>query len=188
MNKFLNYIYAVDSILLMLYIFLIKEEYVFDFLKHPKIIEIYKIVINYIPYKIIILGIAYLVVLVILDVILLMITPFISNIDKIERETVDEIENATEAYLPCYLGYFFVALSISNFQIFLIIFTLIFFLTKGAKLAHFNPVLILFGYRYYFCKIDGVKNLLITKDKLKNPKNVEYNKLYRINDFTFIKI
>lgn len=188
MNKFLNYIYAIDSILLMLYIFLIKEEYVFDFLKHPKIIEIYKMVSTYITYKIIILGFAYLVVLVLLDAIILIITPFISNIDKIEKGTVDEIENATEAYLPCYLGYFFVALSINNFQIFFIIFILIFLLTNGSKLAHFNPGLILLGYRYYFCKIDGIKNLVITKDKLKNPKDVEYIKLYRINDFTFIKI
>lgn len=188
MNRFLNYIYTIDSILLMLYVFLIKEEYVFKFLKHPKIIEIYKILIIYIPYKTIILGIVYLLILVILDIILLIITLFFSNIDKIEKETVEEIENATEAYLPCYLGYFFVALSINNFQIFFIIFILIFFLTRGAKLAHFNPVLILFGYRYYFCKINGVKNLLITTDKLKNPKDVKYTKLYRINDFTFIKI
>ncbi|HHU0053478.1 TPA: hypothetical protein ACT9L0_000776, partial [Legionella pneumophila] len=46
--------------------------------------------------------------------------------DQISSGSITEVEPANDTYLPVYLGYFFVALSINDFQIFFFIFTIIF--------------------------------------------------------------
>lgn len=111
-----------------------------------------------------------------------------SNIYYISENTIEEIESATDSFLPSYLGYFFVALSISDFEVFVVVFLLIFIFTYKSKLSHFNPMFLVLGYKYYYYKINGVKNLLITKRKIKNPKEVSIDTLFRINDFTYIEV
>ena len=98
-----------------------------------------------------------------------------------------EVELASHAFLPNYLGYFFVALGISNTETFLYVYILIWLFTHLSQALSFNPLFLLFGYQFYFVTgKDGTKIFLITKQSMKSHKDAELTDLRRINDFTFI--
>ena len=109
--------------------------------------------------------------------------------NNISKRSIVSIEQANDAFLPSYLGYFFVALSISNIEIFSLVFVLIGVLVFFSRSAYFNPIFLLFGFGFYYCTTNqGAKILIITKQKLKLPKNVSFECIRRINDFTFIDV
>lgn len=67
----------------------------------------------------------------------------------IDKSSIIEVENANNAFLPSYLGYFFVALSVTNFNT-LILFSLFYlFFTFLSQTLYFNPLFLLFGYHFY---------------------------------------
>ena len=104
-----------------------------------------------------------------------------------DRSVINEIEQANNAYLPSYLGYFFVALSVPFCDTLIFIFVILFLFTYLSQTLYFNPLFLIFGYQfYYLTTVNNVKIFLITKEKLKNPKNLSFPKLKRINDFTYI--
>lgn len=103
--------------------------------------------------------------------------------------TIKELEQASDAFLPSYLGYFFVALSTPSFQIFFLVFGIITVLIFFSRAAYFNPLYFLFGYHFYYATTSAdVKILVITKKRLKMPGDVKFEKIKRINDFTFIDV
>lgn len=100
---------------------------------------------------------------------------------------IEEVELASHTFLPSYLGYFFVALSIPNTTTLIYVYALIFAFTHLSQALSFNPLFLLFGYQFYFVTgTDGTKIFLITKQKMKPYQDAELNDLRRINDFTFI--
>ena len=100
---------------------------------------------------------------------------------------IEEIELASHSFLPNYLGYFFVALSIPNVTTLIYVYAVIFVFTHLSQALSFNPLFLLFGYQFYFVTgEDGTKIFLITKQKMKVYQDAELNNLRRINDFTFI--
>ena len=100
---------------------------------------------------------------------------------------IEEIELASHSFLPNYLGYFFVALSIPNVTTFIYVYVVIFAFIHLSQALSFNPLFLLFGYQFYFVRgEDGTKIFLITKQKMKVYQDAELNNLRRINDFTFI--
>lgn len=107
----------------------------------------------------------------------------------IEVSKIFEVEQANNAFLPSYLGYFFVALSISNFETFTFIFLILFLFTFVSQTHYFNPLFLLLGYHfYYLTTVNNTKIFLITRKSLKNPNDINLPNLRRINDFTFIDL
>ena len=100
---------------------------------------------------------------------------------------IKEVELASHSFLPNYLGYFFVALSIPNTITMLYVYAVILAFTHLSKALSFNPLFLLFGYQFYFVTgEDGTRIFLITKQKMKAYQDVDLNNLRRVNDFTFI--
>ncbi|AWE09322.1 hypothetical protein DCE79_16295 [Lysinibacillus sp. 2017] len=107
----------------------------------------------------------------------------------IEISKIIEVEQANNAFLPSYLGYFFVALSITNFETLTFIFLILFLFTFFSQTHYFNPLFLLLGYHfYYLTTVNRTKIFLITRKSLKNPNDINLPKLRRINDFTFIDL
>lgn len=105
------------------------------------------------------------------------------------KSKVIEVEQANNAFLPSYLGYFFVALSVNNFDTLIFIFLILFLFTFYSQTLYFNPMFLLFGYHfYYLTTLNKTKIFVITRKFLKNPDDVNLPELRRINDFTFIDL
>jgi len=127
-------------------------------------------------------------------VILTQISLFISNwLDKDSIEAtngesaIKDIEEANNAFLPSYLVYFFVALSVPNCETLVFVFLILFLFTFLSQTLYFNPLFLIFGYRFfYLTTLNNVKVFLITKKRLKNPNKLNFPSLRRITDFTFI--
>lgn len=151
-------------------VFLIKDEVAFPFLP-PKLDYI-----SYIVYLMIPMFVAYLCLL-------------LSNhlsVCGIECQ-IKEVELASHSFLPNYLGYFFVALSIPNLTSLIFIYAVILIFTHLSQALSFNPMFLLFGYQFYFVTgEDGTRIFLITRQKMKPFQDANLNNLRRINDFTFI--
>lgn len=111
--------------------------------------------------------------------------------DSIEEEqgvsAIKEIEQANNAYLPSYLGYFFVALSVTYCDTLVFVFAILFLFTFLSQTLYFNPLFLIFGYHFYFLTTaTNIKIFLITRKELKDPSILNFPKLKRINNFTFI--
>lgn len=137
------------------------------------------------------LGEYSLALYVIVPIFISAVCLFLSNHltpDSIESG-IENVELANDSYLPSYLGYFFVALSIPGenmITLYLIFGMLLVFLLCSQNL-YYNPLFLLFGYKfYYLTKNNGIKILLISRRKIKQAKNLKFDNLRRINDFTFI--
>lgn len=129
----------------------------------------------------------YVAIPIVISAICLVLANCLSH-DSIENG-IENVELANDSYLPSYLGYFFVALSIPGenmIALYLIFGMLLVFLLCSQNL-YYNPLFLLFGYKfYYLTKSNGMKILLISKRKIVQVKGLEFNNLRRINDFTFI--
>lgn len=113
----------------------------------------------------------------------------IGQAQPIKVSKVIEVEQANNAFLPSYLGYFFVALSIPYFETLVFIFMILFLFTFYSQTLYFNPLFLLFGYHfYYLTTVNKTKVFMITKKSLKNPNDINLPELRRINDFTFIDL
>lgn len=106
-----------------------------------------------------------------------------------ESSAIREIEQANNAFLPSYLGYFFVALSVPYCDTLIFIFGLLFVFTFLSQTLYFNPLFLLFNYHFYYLTTNNNRKIfLITRKELKNPENLSFPELRRINNFTFIDI
>lgn len=100
---------------------------------------------------------------------------------------IKEVELASHSFLPNYLGYFFVALSIPDSTTLFFVYFVIFVFTHLSQALSFNPIFLLFGYQFYFVTgEDGTKIFLITQQRMKPYQDAELSNLRRINDFTFV--
>ncbi|MFV0193987.1 hypothetical protein OBJ93_00750 [Empedobacter falsenii] len=109
--------------------------------------------------------------------------------DSISQKSIIEIELANNNFLPTYLGYFFVSLSVNNTSTLIVVFLMIYVFTFLSQTLYFNPIFLLFGYHFYFIKTQkNIKIFLITRKKLKNPGDLGFEELRRINNYTFIDL
>ncbi len=116
--------------------------------------------------------------------------------DVIEREKVKEFEQANDFYLPIYLGYAFVAISLPTLKSFLLFFVLMLIVLARTRFFYFNPIFLVLGYKFYFIKqIDDSKILVISKKEIKTVDELFEDSngdigdniaLTRINDYTFL--
>jgi len=106
------------------------------------------------------------------------------------KDSLDEcadLEEANHSFLPTYLGYFFVGLEIEKFQHLVFVYLIILIFTCVAQTQYFNPIFLLFGYRFYHGKTKkGTKVFIIVKKKLRSADEVIFSNLRRINDTTYI--
>ena len=157
---------------LIIVIFLIKEQTILTgFDKFP----------NWVSYLI------FVVVPVALTGVSLLLTRFLSD-DSIEGG-IKDLEQANNAYLPSYLGYFFVALSIPYQETLVFVFILLFMFTFFSQTLYFNPLFLFWGNHFYYLTTEkNVKIFLITKKRIRCTENLSFPKLKRINNFTYIDI
>lgn len=108
--------------------------------------------------------------------------------DDFKAGEVASIEHANNSFLPSYLGYFFVALSISNWETLAFVYALLFAFTFLSQALYFNPLFLIFGYEFYnITTKNGTAIFLISRNKYKKPDEVAISKAFRINNYTFIE-
>ncbi len=125
-----------------------------------------------------------------IPVVMSLITIWIAKL--IEPEELNECEEfglADNEFLPTYLGYFFVSLSIGNNITMGILYVLMFLFTYLSQTQYFNPIFLLFGYHYYHILTpQGSRIFVIARGKvIRNKKYIAFYNLRRINDTTFIE-
>lgn len=177
----INWLYRLlltfNSTSLLLVVFWIKEEYIITwelFLPTEYISDIP----NWISY---LLFFSLPIVTTLISLILAKL------LDGDSVSNVVEVEQANNAFLPSYLGYFFVALSVSTCNTLGYIFAILFVFTFFSQTLYFNPLFLLYRYHFYYLTTNNrVKIFVITRKILKNPSNINLQRLKRINNFTFI--
>ncbi len=177
----INFLYKIlltfNSTSLLLVVYWIKEQHLINWSSiSPKLANIP----DFVSYGI------YFFIPVLLTLFSLWLAKFLDN-DNIDKSKITEVEQANNAFLPSYLGYFFVALSVTHCETLIYIFLILFVFTYFSQTLYFNPLFLLLKYKfYYITTVNGVKVFIITKKSLKNPSKIYFPKLKRINDFTFI--
>lgn len=167
---FYRFLLTLNSTILLVVVFLIKEQMV---------LPIPHISCKHISYLIYLLG------TIILSGGCLWLSRFLSM--EIISGGVKEIESANNAYLPSYLGYFFVAVSVNDVDTLIWIYIIIFLFIFNSQTLFFNPMFLLFGYKFYYISMEsGMKMFVISRKEIKHLRNVKFDKIQRINDYTFI--
>ena len=105
--------------------------------------------------------------------------------------TINNIQPAESKFLPAYIGLFVVAFELANIQrpelliLLGILFVLWLFLENTA---YFNPLLFIFGYRFYEVESRaGVIYTVISKKKDIKKKDDSFTGLIRIGNFVFME-
>lgn len=167
---------AFSSTSLLLSIFLIKSKiYIFETAIESRFIEISLFL--------------YLLIPITSTALVLFSSRFLGK-DKFKKGEILEIEYAGNNFLPSYLGYFFVALSIADKDFFTmsVVYLILLVFVFVSKTFYFNPVFMLFGYHFYQVKtMFGLTVFLVTRKRFKRTEDIEEFSAHRINDFTFIE-
>lgn len=164
---------AFNSTWLIVVVYLVKEKYRFNFLSEYS--NYYSWII-FVSIPIILTALSFLIAMSLPD-------------DNLQSTSVREIELANNNFLPTYLGYFFVSLGINDVSTLIIVFIIIYVFTVLSQTLYFNPIFLLFGFHFYFVKTSrDVKIFLITKKQLKTPGDDNFERLKRINNYTFIEL
>ncbi|MFW6746076.1 hypothetical protein ACODTT_18425, partial [Acinetobacter pittii] len=99
-----------------------------------------------------IIYVIYLIILLILSFFSIKFSFKFLDQDVIERIKVKEFEQANDFYLPIYLGYAFVAISLPTLKSFLLFFVLMLVVLARTRFFYFNPIFLMLGYKFYFIK------------------------------------
>lgn len=142
----------------------------------------------------------FIVLLILIGITALSLKFIIKKLDKVKfkKNQIASFEQANDFYLPIYLGYSFVAISLPTFKSFLLFFLLMLILLSKTRFFYFNPLFLILGYKFYFIdNIDKSKILLITKKEVKilsnffensSGKEQEEVALIRVNNHTYLLI
>lgn len=108
--------------------------------------------------------------------------------DSFATGTVVSIQHANNSFLPSYLGYFFVALSVGSCEALIFVYSVLFVFTFLSQALYFNPLFLLFGFEFYNIKTkSGAEIFLISRQCYKTPSEINIATVYRINNYTFIE-
>lgn len=108
--------------------------------------------------------------------------------DKFDPNNVSNIESVSHQFLPSYLSLTFVGISISGHVPLLIsVYMTLFIFTFLSQSFYHNPFFFLFGYQFYRLTLkNGKKLLLLSKQKLAEPDDVNIPSVEKINDYFYI--
>lgn len=168
MKLFYRFLLTLNSLVLLLIVYFVKE-----YKWIPKL-GVYSVII-------------FVLIPILLSAICLWIANFLSR-DTIEGGITD-VEMVNNSYLPSYLGYFFIALSVQRdkYIALILVFGIVFVFTYCSQSLYYNPMFLVFGYKFYYVtKSNGLKVFIISKKEIKTTKELQFPNLRRINDFTFI--
>lgn len=131
-------------------------------------------------------GLLLLIVPIVISLMTIGIAKFI---EPEQLNTCKELSLADRDFLPTYLGYFFVSLSINDNITMIILYAIVFIFTFLSQTQYFNPVFLLFGYHYYYITTSqDTKIFVIARGRvIRNKENIDFQNLRRINDTTFIE-
>jgi len=133
-----------------------------------------------------IICVGYVIVPFLLTAISLLLSLALS---KSTLNDISSVETSNNDFLANYLAFFFVALSVKGIETFWVVFGLTVLFTFFSRVSFFNPILLVFGYNFFYVKTnENVKIMLICKKKLKNPQSFKSMEVRRINDYTFIGV
>ena len=108
---------------------------------------------------------------------------------RLSRDNIDEcceLKDVNNTFLPTYLGYFFIGIGIVKCQLLIFVYLIVLSFTYLSQSQYFNPIFLLFGYRFYEIKTSKGTNLfLIARKNLRNINDVKFTDMRRINDTTF---
>lgn len=108
--------------------------------------------------------------------------------DGFKAGDVSSIEHANNSFLPSYLGYFFVALSVPNWETLVFVYGVLFVFTFLSQALYFNPLFLLFGFEFYnITTKNGASIFLISQQRYKTPSEIDVTVANRINNYTFIE-
>ena len=105
--------------------------------------------------------------------------------------SVVELQEVTNEYMPIYLGYIFIAVGISNDETFIMVFLILLVILFKTQIVAFNPMFCLLGYHYYRIKTSKdpkcINVFVMSKRKnIKDYKELQFKNLSKINEFTYI--
>lgn len=161
---------TINAIILLVVVYLIKTEKSLPFHWLPSVHVSYFV---------------YFTAAIIMSGVCLWFSRFLS--DDIITGGITEAESANNSYLPSYLGYFFVALSINDCDTLIWVTGIVMVFTFFSQTLYFNPLFLIFGYKFYNVSTDnGVKFFIISKKNITTVNNLSFHKLKRINNYTFI--
>lgn len=112
---------------------------------------------------------------------------------KLSTDSLPDCGESTLAdneFLPVYLGYFFVALSVPDNLTMLFLYIIVFIFTYLSQTQYFNPLYLLFGYHYYHVVTNQGTHVFIIarRDVIRNRKDISFAQLKRINNTTYLAI
>ena len=101
-----------------------------------------------------------------------------------------ECSLADNEFLPVYLGYFFVSLSVPDNITMYFLYGIVFVFTWFSQTQYFNPLYLLLGYHYYHVLTKGGTRIfvIIRGDVIRNRKAVSFDHLKRLNDTTYLVV
>lgn len=101
-----------------------------------------------------------------------------------------DVHLADSEFLPTYLGYFFVALSISDSLSLIFIYLILLVFVCLSQTQYFNPIYLLFGYHFYHATTEHGTNIFIIAygKVIRNDVNASFSTLIRLNDTTYLSI
>ena len=100
-----------------------------------------------------------------------------------------EFNLADGEFLSIYLGYFFVSVGVSEHYTMVIVYLIVFVFTFLSQTQYYNPIYLLFGYHYYHVSTESGTRIFVIKKGaiIRNIKDLSFDRLHRLNDFTFIE-
>lgn len=110
------------------------------------------------------------------------------SVDSFEQGSIQSIEHANNSFLPSYLGYFFVALSVPDVETLIFVYIVLFMFTFVSQALYFNPLFLVYGFNFYNARTKGGTSIfLISKVEYRLPAEIEIDSARRINGFTFLE-
>ncbi len=133
------------------------------------------------------IGIGLLLVPVLLSLLSLVIARKLGS-DSLSK--CQESSLADNEFLPAYLGYFFVSLSVPDNTTMVFLYSIVFLFTWLSQNQYFNPIYLLFGYHYYHVLTEqGTRVFIIARGQIiRNRKEMNFEQLKRINDTTYLAV
>lgn len=198
MKVLINMVFIIISISLAGLIFLIAHEP--QWLAWPCILQLrlfleenYSFFQHYFSY---VFYVSFVILLLVFSQISLLFASCKMNKNIFEKAKVNSFEYANDLYLPMYLGYAFVAISLPDISSFILFFILMILILSRTYIFYFNPIFLILGYKFYYVlNQDNSKILIITRKNVKTIEDFFINNdgdiqdniaLTQINELTFL--
>lgn len=180
---------SADALLLMVYVYAFKQ-IVSNAIYYNSIISVIGSFIKFNCANVIFFVLAILSFgLILLFSYLLLQFCMLDSSDVVNK--IINLQEVTNEYMPIYLGYIFVAMSINNNKTFVLVFLILLIILFKTQVVAFNPMFCLLGYHYYRIKTSDKPQcidifVMSKKENIKDYKELRFQNLSKINEFTYI--